>query len=306
MVAGAAVGHAKKLLGRRAEPTRLFSGGNMGNAKLDDLFAHQTGESIMIRLESFADEFERVERTAKQGVLAESFKNAVHDIAKDGPLSAAHLEQLGDWLNGYVDGFERLASTSEQKELVASFSEFAKEITGPAVKDVFQKALVNELADEITMAMAEGSSNGVPFARLSREGKEEFLSDAIDWTDYIDRGLEVSIGDETTYEDIAGIDQTRYEGIACIIDNAIAGKPSEQWMARTGSLAEPGLVAGDTGMGIESYTAEGLAALSKEIRADEAARKREDEYGKDAYQEILDGMSKAPAAGKAKDKGIER
>ena len=58
----------------------------------------------------------------------------------------------------------------------------------------------------------------------------------------------------------------------------------------------------------ESYTAEELAALFKEIRADEAAAKREDAhwYGRETFQEILNGKMKAPAVEKGKDNGIER
>jgi hypothetical protein len=59
----------------------------------------------------------------------------------------------------------------------------------------------------------------------------------------------------------------------------------------------------------ESYTAEELAALFKEMRADEAAAKREDAhwYGKEAFKNILDGKTKAPAVEKDKDnRGIER
>ena len=58
----------------------------------------------------------------------------------------------------------------------------------------------------------------------------------------------------------------------------------------------------------EFYTAEELAALFKEIRADEAAAKREDAhwYGKEAFQRILDAKTKTPAAEKGKDRGIER
>jgi len=41
----------------------------MGYPKVDELTAHQTRESIMIRLESIGDEFERVARTATQGAL---------------------------------------------------------------------------------------------------------------------------------------------------------------------------------------------------------------------------------------------
>jgi hypothetical protein len=58
----------------------------------------------------------------------------------------------------------------------------------------------------------------------------------------------------------------------------------------------------------EMLTCEGLAALFKEIRADEAAGKREDAhwYGEEAFQKILDGKTKAPAAEKGKDRDIER
>jgi hypothetical protein len=58
----------------------------------------------------------------------------------------------------------------------------------------------------------------------------------------------------------------------------------------------------------ESYTAEELAALFKEMREDYAAAKREDAhwYGREAFQDIVDGKTKPPAAEKTKDKGIER
>jgi hypothetical protein len=168
-----------------------------------------------------------VARTAEQGVLAERFNNAVHEIAKLGPLIAPDLEPIGDWIKVYVDGFEQLASTAEQKELASSFGEFAREITGPAYREAFQRPLVNELIDDMKMAMADGSSNGVPFAQLSREQKLEFLSLIIDWMDYINRGLIVSIGDENTCD-----------GIGRIINRAIAGKPSEKWMGLADSLGE--------------------------------------------------------------------
>ena len=58
----------------------------------------------------------------------------------------------------------------------------------------------------------------------------------------------------------------------------------------------------------EVLTCEKLAALFKEIRADEAAGKREDAHwhGKEAFQTILDGKTNAPATEKSKDKEIER
>jgi hypothetical protein len=69
---------------------------------------------------------------------------------------------------------------------------------------------------------------------------------------------------------------------------------------------------GRSKMAKESYTAEELAALFKEIREDEAAAKREDAhwYGMAAFEKFLDARKKAPAAEKAQDKetdkGIER
>jgi hypothetical protein len=58
----------------------------------------------------------------------------------------------------------------------------------------------------------------------------------------------------------------------------------------------------------ESYTAEELAALFKEWRNDYAAAKREDAhwYGREAFQEILDGKTEPPAAEKTNGKGIGR
>jgi hypothetical protein len=61
----------------------------------------------------------------------------------------------------------------------------------------------------------------------------------------------------------------------------------------------------------ERYTAEELAALLKEIQADEAAAKREEAhwYGMEAlkrHRKILDEKAKALGTEKANDKGIER
>jgi hypothetical protein len=58
----------------------------------------------------------------------------------------------------------------------------------------------------------------------------------------------------------------------------------------------------------EFYSAAELAALFKEMRADEAAGKREDAHqrAKEAFHEILDGKTKSPAVEKGNDRGIER
>jgi hypothetical protein len=122
---------------------------------------------------------------------------------------------------------EKLARTPEEKELVASFREFIDEMTSPAVRDAFQRPLMNGLVEEIKGVMAEGLSNGVPFARLSQAEKEEFLSIAIDWTDYVNRGLIVGSAHENTYD-----------GIQRIVEHAVAGKPSEQWIGQPDPLAK--------------------------------------------------------------------
>jgi len=58
----------------------------------------------------------------------------------------------------------------------------------------------------------------------------------------------------------------------------------------------------------EVLTCEKLAALFKEMRADEAAGKREDAhwYGKESLQKTLEGKPVAPAVEKTKDRDIER
>jgi hypothetical protein len=245
----------------------------MRNAKRDELAAQQTQESIAIRMESFGDEFDRLASTAGQGALAARFKDGVHDVVSV-PLTAADLQPIGEWLKGYGEQFELLAKTADQKKLAASFLEFVAEISSPEVKEVFQRPLVNELVEEITSALADGHSNGIPLAWLSDADKVEYLEMVIDWTDYINRGLDLK-------EDMA-------EHIRGIVDNAIAGKPCEQWVGQAGPLD--------------------LAALFNEMRADEAAAKREDAHcdGMEALKKTRDAESKSPAAETAKEKGIER
>jgi hypothetical protein len=177
-------------------------------------------------------------------------------------------------MKGYCDGFEKLARTPEQKTLAASFREFIYEVTSPAVKDAFQRPLVNGLVEEIKEAMAHGSTNGVPFARLSQEGKEEFLSFIIDWTDYLNRGLEVGIGDEKTCE-----------SIQCIIENAIAGKPSEHWIGQPESLTKKGEAKSNGQPRLEKLTMTEL---------------------EEASQRLPKENTRSPAADRGKDKDIER
>jgi len=196
----------------------------MKKSALDDLAAQQTRESIAIRMEAFADEFERLASTAKQVALAESFSLSVHGIVARNPLTAADLEPLGKWLSGNGDQFEQMAKSPEQKQLAASFRGFIAEIGSQAVKDVLQRPLVNRLVADIQWELAEGASNGIPFAWLSHEDKKAYLVAAIDWTDCLDRGLELEP------DTAARIDR--------ITENAIAGKPCKEWMGRTDSLAE--------------------------------------------------------------------
>jgi hypothetical protein len=185
----------------------------------DERLMQQARESITTRLESFGQEFDRLAETAGQGVQAERFRMAVRHLAESGPLTAADFSGPTDfpgWLKMHGDRFEELATTPAQKELVASFREFTREAGSEAVKETFQRPLVNELVEDIK-AWMQGSSNGVPFDSLPPEGKKELLSLGIDWTDYINRGLAVETGET-------------WMGIDVIIDNAVAGKSAEQWM----------------------------------------------------------------------------
>jgi hypothetical protein len=185
----------------------------------DQELFEQTRDSIMTRLVSFAQEFERLAETALQGIQAERFKVAVRDLIEGEPLTAADFSlvtNFAGWLQGHGDRFAELATTPAQQALAASFREFTREVGGPAVREAFQRPLLNELVEDI-QAWMQGSSHGVPFASLSPEGKRELLGVGIDWTDYIDRGL--------TFETAE-----TWRGIEAIIDNAIAGKPADQWL----------------------------------------------------------------------------
>jgi hypothetical protein len=59
---------------------------------------------------------------------------------------------------------------------------------------------------------------------------------------------------------------------------------------------------------LKEHGHESFSALFEEIRADEAAAKREDAhwYGKETFKKILEGKTEIPAAEMAKDTGIER
>jgi hypothetical protein len=58
---------------------------------------------------------------------------------------------------------------------------------------------------------ATGKVESVPFSQLDREGKMELLAHGIDWTEYVNCGM---------------------EPIECdrIVMNAVDGKPQEQWL----------------------------------------------------------------------------
>src|SRR5262249_38454937 len=132
----------------------------------------ETRDWIMARLVSFALEFESLAETARQGVLAERFKVAVQSFAKGRPGTAADLSpdnfNFPDWLKGDADRFEKVATTPAQKELAGLLREFAREVGSPAVKEIFQRPLVNALVEDIKAWMG-GKSNGVPFDQLSPE-----------------------------------------------------------------------------------------------------------------------------------------
>ncbi len=210
----------KSLTENGSPPAESPSGQHLHDARL----FQQTRQALTTRLQWFAGEFGRLAKTAGQGVQAERFRVAVNEMAEVNPLRATDLEPLQGWLKRQSDSFGLLATTPAQIELAASFRMFAAEATSPAVRAVFQKHYVNELVKEIEDWMG-GKSNGVPFASLSLEDKRGMLEMAVDWTHYINCGLE--FGDGATSEDIRRI-----------VDNAIAGKPSGQWVVGADPAAE--------------------------------------------------------------------
>jgi hypothetical protein len=226
---------------KKQEPLTVYGAPAAGRPtteqhRRDELLLHQTREWIVGGLEAFADELERLAKTPKQGVQADRFQAAVQDLAAGGPLTAADFSghtNFPGWLQCHAARFQELATTAPQQSLATSFRDFARQMSSPEMQDIFQRPLVNELVEDL-QAWMQGSSNGVPFASLSREGKRELLGVGIDWTDYLNRGLAVETKETS-------------RGIAAIIDNAIAGKPSDQWLdgapgrhsktGTTGSLA---------------------------------------------------------------------
>jgi hypothetical protein len=64
---------------------------------------------------------------------------------------------------------------------------------------------------QLIFSEATGNFERVPFSELDREGREELLAIGIDWTEYVNRGM---------------------EPIECdrIVMNAVDGKPQEQWL----------------------------------------------------------------------------
>lgn len=64
---------------------------------------------------------------------------------------------------------------------------------------------------QLIFSEATGKFENVPFSELDREGREGLLAIGIDWTEYVNRGM---------------------EPIECdrIVMNAVDGKPQERWL----------------------------------------------------------------------------
>jgi hypothetical protein len=103
-----------------------------------------------------------------------------------------------------LDGFVAIQKIAEFKE------EFAMEnlVLMEALAEV---AGVMRDGAQLSFSEATGKIESVPFSQLDREGKMELLSHGIDWTEYVNCGI---------------------EPIECdrIVMNAVDGKPQERWL----------------------------------------------------------------------------
>src|SRR5258708_1184809 len=94
-----------------------------------ELLAHATLQSTRIRLEAFADAFERLARGRKQHALADEFSGFVADYVRQ-PLSMADLNGLtgvGHWLEVYAEKFEQLGGRPEYREAVGRLEELRED-----------------------------------------------------------------------------------------------------------------------------------------------------------------------------------
>jgi hypothetical protein len=112
--------------------------------------------------------------------------------------------------------------------------------------------LLREFADELKKGLAhgcqvvpkrDGSEERIRYEAMDYKTKVLFLTACVDFTDYVNRGMEPAIGDR-------------------ILDNVIAGKPSERWL--DGILGPEGELIGTTSSAVTT-TEEALETMGHEL-----------------------------------------
>jgi hypothetical protein len=218
-----------------------------------ELLAHDTLESTRIRLESFADAFERLARGPKQRALSDEFSHFVSDYVRQ-PLSMADLNGLtglGHRLEIYADKFGQLGSRAEYKEMVRELEHFREDCIAAhenwsrsGERDVqhptMTRAVAQELIGDIEKltsrqfvydsrfgglvpagdALSERQTGPpTPFGELHWQLKANVLRDFVKWDHYDEHGL-------------------HWRDHATIEYNVACGKPADRWLEGT-SFIEP-------------------------------------------------------------------
>ncbi|MBP3958384.1 hypothetical protein J8F10_24305 [Gemmata sp. G18] len=127
------------------------------------------------------------------------------------------------------------------------------------------KLLFQEAVAEVQGNMEGGRRDGVLYSDLDHDGKLELLSFAIDWTDYVNRGMS---------------EQT----LNRIIENAVDGRPPERWQEPTLSeeKARSAEIGGETPQ-FPPPTPDPLAQIRQTVNA---AKAQEQNKGKGIEPEV--------------------
>jgi hypothetical protein len=150
------------------------------------------------------------------------------------------------------------------------------------LKPAMDYVLTQEAIAEVYDSTLGAKRNSVPYAELDRDGKLDLLSHLVDWTDYVNRGLDMDTGD-------------------MIIFNAVDGKPPEKWLEQTPEEA----TARKAEMNAPpNASLTRLAELTKEGPIDELL----DKHGVVALLTFDQSLSDAASRGRAKelDRAIDR
>jgi hypothetical protein len=111
---------------------------------------------------------------------------------------------------------------------------------------------------QLIFSEATGNFERVPFSELDREGREGLLAFGIDWTEYVNRGM---------------------EPIECdrIVMNALDGKPQEQWL-------EP--IANE-----EQWIAEERATMHEEIDKTQRSIAERESRSRPTFAQLLESFA---------------